>query len=169
GPVDSLLYNDRMAFLDYDLPSRLIAQQPAPDRDGSRLLHLPRDGSIVHRRFRDLPDMLRPSDLLVLNNTRVLQARLFGRRERTAGQWEGLFIQQKADGLWEVMSQTRGTLRAGEFIQIEPGPLRLELVERLPEGHWQVRPDRPGSFSDLLSVHGHMPLPPYIRKGRAGR
>src|SRR5262249_58624876 len=111
GPVDSLLYNDRMAFLDYDLPSRLIAQQPAPDRDGSRLLHLPRDGSIVHRRFRDLPDMLRPSDLLVLNNTRVLQARLFGRRESTAGQGGRVFIPQKSDGLWGSISPTPGALR----------------------------------------------------------
>jgi S-adenosylmethionine:tRNA ribosyltransferase-isomerase len=65
------------------------------------------------------------------------------------------------------MAQTRGTLRPGEFIAVEPGPLRLQLVEKTAEGNWLCRPDRPGTPPELLAVHGHMPLPPYIRKGRA--
>src|SRR5256885_487349 len=102
-----------MAFLDYELPADLIAQYPAERRDESRLMTLDRQrGSIGHRQFRDLPQLLRPGDLLVLNNTRVLPARLFGRRQPTGGRWEGLFIGE-VDGVWELMCQTRGTLSAG--------------------------------------------------------
>src|SRR5438477_588725 len=82
-----------MPFLDYDLPPVLIAQEPAAERDGSRLLVARRDdGSLEHRQFLDLPDLLETGDLLVLNDTRVLPARLLGRRERTGGKWEGLYL-----------------------------------------------------------------------------
>lgn len=157
-----------MAFLDYDLPARLIAQRPAADRDGSRLLHLPPEKNpFAHHRFRDLPDLLRSGDLLVLNDTRVLQARLVGRRRATGGKWEGLFLRQTPDGLWEAMAQTRGSLAVGEVIQIDPGPLTLSLVDKTPEGHWLVRPDVPGPAAEVLARHGRTPLPPYIRKGCA--
>jgi S-adenosylmethionine:tRNA ribosyltransferase-isomerase len=157
-----------MPFLDYELPPHLIAQHPAGRRDASRLMVLNRDrGTIDHCQFRELPDLLRPGDLLVLNDTRVLPARLFGRRERTGGRWEGLFFAESG-GLWELACQTRGTLAEGEFIAVEPGPLRLELVEKTAEGNWRVRPDQPGAPAELLSRHGQMPLPPYIRKGHAG-
>jgi S-adenosylmethionine:tRNA ribosyltransferase-isomerase len=162
-------YNFPVPFLDYDLPPNLIAQQPAAQRDESRLLALEREsGRMEHRQFRDLPELLRPGDLLVLNDTRVLPARLLGRREKSGGGWQGLFVRERPGGLWELMCQTRRTPRPGEFIQVEPGPLRLELVERLDDGKWLVRPDRPGTPAELLAVHGRMPLPHYIRKGLAG-
>src|SRR5258708_25137203 len=100
-----------MAFLDYDLPARLIAQEPAPDRDASRLLFLPAlPAAPRHQSFRDLPDLLHPGDLLVLNDTRVLPARLVGDREATHGKWEGLFLRDHAGGSWEILAQTRGSL-----------------------------------------------------------
>src|SRR5215212_2526836 len=97
-----------MPFLDYDLPPELIAQEPAAERDRSRLLVVRRDGgSLEHREFVDLPDLLAPGDLLVLNDTRVLPARLVGRREATGGKWEALYLHADGD-TWELLAQTRG-------------------------------------------------------------
>lgn len=155
-------------FLDYSLPEHLIAQQPAAERDQSRLMVVRRaDSTIEHHIFHELPELLRPGDLLVLNDTRVLPARLLGRRARTGGVWEGLFLGQATDGLWELLCQTRGRLAEGETIVVEPEPLELRLVRRTPEGRWLVRPEGVGSAAELLARHGQIPLPPYIRKGRA--
>src|SRR4051812_18363916 len=116
-------------LLDYPLPEHLIAQEPAARRDASRLLVLRRDdGSLAHHTFADLPDLLRPGDLLILNDTRVLQARLVGRRARTGGRWEGLFLAAATDDSWEMLCQTRGRLQEGESILVEPGHLRLTLL-----------------------------------------
>jgi S-adenosylmethionine:tRNA ribosyltransferase-isomerase len=157
----------RSDFFDYDLPPHLIAQHPSAERDQSRLLVVRRaDSSLHHHVFHELPDLLNPGDLLILNDTRVLPARLLGRRELTGGKWEGLFLAARADGCWELLCKTRGHLAEGEFVSIEPGPLRLELVGRR-EGHWLARPTEPGSAVALLSRFGQTPLPPYIRKGRA--
>jgi S-adenosylmethionine:tRNA ribosyltransferase-isomerase len=153
-------------FFDYDLPPELIAQQPAAERDQSRLLVVRRSsGELEHRVFADLPDLLDPADLLVLNDTQVVPARLRGRRTRTGGKWEGLFLRAGGDGLWELIGQTRGHLDEGEFIDIDPGPLRLELIGRTPERHWLVRPHPADDWRELLRLHGEVPLPPYIRKG----
>jgi S-adenosylmethionine:tRNA ribosyltransferase-isomerase len=154
---------------DYHLPPHLIAQEPCAERDRSRLLVVRRrDGSITHHVFSELPDLLSPEDLVILNDTRVLPARLLGRRASTGGQWQGLFLGQLPDGTWEMMSRTRGRLHPGETILIEPGPLQLLLVSKSPEGRWAVKPSEIGKPVDLLARFGHMPLPPYIRKGRAG-
>src|SRR6266446_6564976 len=97
--------------LDYDLPPHLIAQEPSPQRDRSRLLVVRRrDATLAHHVFADLPELLRPGDLLVLNDTRVLPARLLGRRARTGGKWAGLFLREVSEGLWELLCQTRGHL-----------------------------------------------------------
>jgi S-adenosylmethionine:tRNA ribosyltransferase-isomerase len=158
----------RTDSFDYDLPAHLIAQEPCPERDQARLLVVRRaDVTLAHHLFRDLPDILSLGDLLVLNDTRVLPARLLGRRTRTGGKWEGLFLGQLPDGLWELLCQTRGRLTEGETIVVEPGPLRLCLAGRSLEGHWLARPSEPGSPMELLERHGQVPLPPYIRKGRA--
>jgi S-adenosylmethionine:tRNA ribosyltransferase-isomerase len=155
-------------LFDYDLPPHLIAQEPAADRDASRLLVVDRvTQSLAHHHFRDLPDLLSPGDLLVPNDTRVLPARLVGRRERTGGKWEGLFLRQTSDGLWELLAQTRGHPAVGEVIAIDPGPLRLTLRGRAG-GHWLAEPSPAGSPAELLAMSGQVPLPPYIRKGRAG-
>jgi len=157
-----------MEFFDYDLPPQLIAQTPTQRRGDSRLLHVDRpSGRIAHRHFRDLPGLLRPGDLLVLNDTRVLPARLLGRREKTGGRWEGLFLKELPGGIWEMMCQSRHPPRTGEFFVVDPGPLRLEFIARTPEGRWHLKPDRPGSVVELLAESGRIPLPRYIRKGRA--
>lgn len=154
-------------LLDYELPPHLIAQEPAADRDASRLLVVDRStGALRHHHFRDLPELLNPGDLLVLNDTRVLPARLIGHREKTGGRWEGLFLRETPDGLWELLAQTRGRPVAGETIVIEPGPLRLTLRGRAG-GHWLAEPSPAGRPAELLAASGRVPLPPYIRKGRA--
>src|SRR4051812_11292651 len=128
------------AFFDYTLPEHLIAQEPAARCDESRLLVVRRAaGDLEHRHFRDLPDLLAPGDLLVLNDTRVLPARLVGRREETGGKWEGLFLHADGD-TWELLAQTRGHPESGERFAVEPGPLRLVLVGRTPDRHWLMRP-----------------------------
>jgi S-adenosylmethionine:tRNA ribosyltransferase-isomerase len=158
----------RTDFFDYDLPAHLIAQEPCPERDRSRLMVVNRaDSAIAHHVFADLPDLLAPGDLLILNDTRVIPARLIGRRARTGGKWEGLFLREAPGGLWELMCQTRGRLAEGEAILVEPGGLRLTLVSQTPERRWLARPEVEGSALELLRRHGQVPLPPYIRKGRA--
>src|SRR5262245_7680544 len=152
-------------FLDYDLPPRLIAQEPAPARDAARLLVVDRStAELRHRQFRDLPDLLAPGDLLVLNDTRVLPARVVGRREKTGGRWEGLFLRETADGLGEVLAQTRGNPAVGEVVAIDPGPLRLTLRGR-DGGRWLVEPFPARAPAELLATSGRVPLPPYIRRG----
>jgi S-adenosylmethionine:tRNA ribosyltransferase-isomerase len=158
----------RIDDFDYDLPPQLIAQEPLPERDQARLLVVRhKEGSLEHHTFRDLPDLLAAGDLLVLNDTRVLPARLLGHRARTGGRWEGLFLTTRSDGTWELLCQTRGRLTEGEVIQVEPGPLALTLASKTPDGHWLVRPDHPGAPLELLERHGRVPLPPYVRKGKA--
>ena len=150
---------------DYELPPHLIAQYPTATRDDSRLMILNRDsGAITHQHFRDLPDLLDPGDLLVLNDTRVLPARLLGYRERTGGKWEGLFLKQTPDGLWEMLAQTGGKPEIGEAIVIAPGPFKLILRGRQPP-YWLMEPQPAGLPGEVLARHGHLPLPPYIRKG----
>lgn len=154
-------------FLDYDLPDGLIAQRPADRRDRSRLMVVQRhSGTITHHVFDELPNLLRGGDLLILNDSRVLRARLWGLRRQTGGKWEGLFLGQKEEGLWELLCQTRGHLHEGETLGVDPGPLELRLERKCPHGTWLVRPNLPGSPPQLLARHGHIPLPPYIRKGR---
>jgi S-adenosylmethionine:tRNA ribosyltransferase-isomerase len=162
----------RAEFFDYDLPPGLIAQEPSPSRDQARLLVVRRQaGTLEHHIFRELPNLLDAGDLLVLNDTRVIPARLLGRRERTGGRWEGLFLHALPDGAWELMCQTRGRLQENETISIGPRSLRLTLIRKTVDGHWLVRPDVPEGEPDaplqLLERHGQVPLPPYIRKGRA--
>src|SRR5205823_3275256 len=124
------------AFFDYDLPAGLIAQEPAGRRDQSRLLVVNRTSRVLsHRHFFELPELLAAGDLLVLNDTRVVNARLLGKRERTGGRWEGLFLHQHTDGSWELLSQTRGRLQPGETICVDSGPLRLALLRQTPERH----------------------------------
>jgi S-adenosylmethionine:tRNA ribosyltransferase-isomerase len=162
----------RLSDCDYDLPPELIAQEPSPERDRSRLLVLRRGGPLAHRQFRDLPELLAPGDLLVLNDTRVVPARLVGRRARTGGKWEGLFLRELPDGTWELLCQTRGRLGDGETLVAdapvpEGGRLGLLLVSKTPEGRWLARPGEAGHAAELLARYGQVPIPPYIRKGRA--
>ena len=156
-----------MPFFDYHLPEHLIAQHPAARRDEARLLVVRRAaGGVEHRVFRDLPELLAPGDLVVLNDTKVLAARLIGRRAQTGGKWEGLFLRE-AGGRWEILAHTRGHPVSGERFVTDTG-LSLTLRGRTADHHWLVEPDEPGSPTELLAKFGHIPLPPYIRKGHAG-
>jgi S-adenosylmethionine:tRNA ribosyltransferase-isomerase len=152
-------------FFDYELPEHLIAQHPAERRDESRLLVVRRGkGRLEHRTFRDLPDILTSGDLLVLNDTKVLPARLVGRREGTDGKWEGLYLGQTSDGLWELLAKTRGHPGSGTTFVSDTG-LKLTLRGRTTDHHWLMQPESTGSPLELLRRYGHIPLPPYIRKG----
>jgi S-adenosylmethionine:tRNA ribosyltransferase-isomerase len=147
---------------------------------------LRRAGEVLeHHRFRDLPTLLDPGDLLVLNDTRVLPARVVGRRARTEGKWEGLILGTVGEDHWELLCQTRGRLIVGETLLVDPAPpatssrargaikegemppLRLCLVGKTPSGRWLAQPGEKGTLADLLGRYGRIPLPPYIRKGRA--
>ena len=144
--------------LDYELPEALIAQAPAEPRDASRLMVLDAAaGSIEHRTFRDLPLFLRPGDALVLNDTKVLPARLKARKP-TGGEVELLFLRDLGrNNAWEALARPARRLKPGG--RLLAGGTTLDLVENLGEGRWSVSaPDVPG----LLERHGRMPLPPYI-------
>lgn len=129
-----------------------------------------RDQTIEHRHFREIASLLQPDDLLVLNNTRVLPARLKGIRVKTGGKWQGLFLQEdtSTSGSWKLMGQTRGRLGEGERIRLQSfhgsDELDIELIQRLEDGTWRVQPLAPGSAAELLARFGTMPLPPYMGK-----
>jgi len=157
---------------DFELPDDLIAQHPATCREQARLMVLERaSGLIAHERFVDLPEFLNGKDVIARNNTRVIPARLFGRRESTGGKWQGLFVRDCGLGRWEVLATARGRLLPGEKIVIDSG-LRLLLESRQDAGQWIVRPlvpdgeQNPAGALELLERHGHTPLPPYIRGGQ---
>lgn len=155
-------------FFDYELPEELIAQYPVEPRDHSRLLVLERTtGKCHHQHFYDLPSWLEAGDLLVVNNTQVIPARLLGLRRNTGGQWEGLFLQELDSGDWEMLARTRGFPDLGEVFDVIPGSLALTLIGRTTDRHWIMRSNRPGSAHELLQSYGQIPLPPYIRKGTA--
>lgn len=150
---------------DFHLPDELIAQRPADRRDSSRLMVVRREsGTIEHRVFSDLPELLRPGDLLIRNDSKVVPARLLGQRSDTGGRWEGLFLRELPGGLWEMMAQTRGKPEAGELIRIEESSVSLRLIENRGGGHWVVKPMSEAPTFELLERFGHIPLPPYIHR-----
>ncbi len=150
----------RAADLDYELPPELIAQRAAEPRDSARLLVYDRQsGDVRHRRFHDLALELRESDLLVVNDTRVLPVRLRARRQ-TGGAAEVLLLEPRGDGTWEALVRPYRRLRAGETLHA--GDLAVTIDERLGEGRAIVRPDAPGPLEAALEHVGEMPLPPYI-------
>ena len=148
-----------LAELDYPLPEELIAQEPEPERDAARLLLAERGQPTRHAHVRDLPALLRAGDLLVLNDTRVIAARVHGRRP-SGGRLELLFVRPLADGAWEVL--VRGSPRAGEPVHL-PGATGTWLAA-LGDGLWSVRVDTPEPVLDWLERVGEVPLPPYIRR-----
>lgn len=154
-----------ISLYDYDLPPDRIAQRPAEPRDSSRLMVLSRqDGSIRHAAFRQLGEFLRPGDLLVLNNTRVFPARAFGARS-TGGRAELLFLRDVGDGQWEAMLRCHGKPKNGEYLEMEPGDWSVKLGRKLDNGHWVVIVPRGMRLIEKLEGAGHMPLPPYIKRG----
>lgn len=155
-----MLRSVRTADFDFDLPPALIAQQPAEPRDASRLMVLRRgERSISHHHFRDLPSLLAPTDLLVVNDTRVMAARIFGHRADTGGRVEALLVRPLTDIRWEVLFRPARAAVTGRWFVFETtaGELRAQAVERR-DG--VVILDFAGAF-DPATV-GHVPLPPYI-------
>ena len=148
----------------FDLPQELIAQTPLERRDGSRLLTLDKvTGEIHHMHFYDLPSLLRPGDCLVLNDSRVLPARLLGRRE-TGGACEVLLLIDRGDKVWECLVRPGRKLKPGAKIIFGEGELTAEVLEEVEGGNRLIRFNYEGIFLETLERLGKMPLPPYIKE-----
>jgi S-adenosylmethionine:tRNA ribosyltransferase-isomerase len=172
----------RLDEFDYTLPAELIAQQPLTERDTSRLMVLGREaGTIEDKSFRELTEILRPGDLLVFNNTKVIPARLLGRRRGTKSQQIGknnpalheflsaeieLFLnRQESDGTWQALVRPGRKVRTGEILEFGAGDLEAEIVGRGDFGMRRVRlKTLSGSVEEAVDRLGHVPLPPYIQR-----
>lgn len=154
----------RLEDFNYDLPVKLIAQQPLKSRDMSRLLVLERKtGSISHRIFHELLAHLESGDVLVMNDTRVLPARLIGRRVSTGGKVELLLLEEIAPGRWGVLVKPGRRCLPGDKVKFGQGQLVAEILERTPEGGRQVAFNLQGEkFMAIIGDIGQVPLPPYI-------
>lgn len=163
----------RTADFDYTLPPELIAQAPVPERDHSRLLVLDRNtGLLRHRIFRDLPEYLLPGDLLVINEAKVIPARLFGRSERRYLIEVLLLCEVEADhglkhvgtGCWEALIKPSRQARVGNRLTLADGAIAAEVIEKRSEGRHLLRLMYDGKLADLLWQFGRMPVPPYIKR-----
>ena len=147
----------------YDLPEELIAQDPLEDRTASRLLVLDRKtGAVEHKIFSDVIDYLNEGDCLVINNTRVIPARLIGEKEGTGGKVEVLLLKRRANDVWETLVKPGKKLRPGARVIFGDGRLKAEILEIAEEGNRLVRFYYEGIFEEILDSLGEMPLPPYI-------
>ena len=150
---------------DFYLPEELIAQTPLERRDSSRLLTLDKcTGEIAHRHFYELPQLLRPGDCLVLNNSRVLPARLIGHRLPGGGACEVLLLTDKGDGLWECLTRPGRKTRTGVELTFGDGLLTATVEAVQPDGNRLIRFHYEGIFLEILDKLGTMPLPPYIKE-----
>lgn len=146
----------------YDLPEELIAQHPVEKRDTSRLMVLGRqDGSIRHMHFSDIAGLLRPGDCLVLNETKVIPARIFGRNPSHAGEVETLLLKRRGEKLWECLNKPGKKARPGDTL-IFSDELKGTVVELLDDGKRLIEFEYTGIFAEILDRIGTMPLPPYI-------
>jgi S-adenosylmethionine:tRNA ribosyltransferase-isomerase len=158
---------------DYDLPERLIAQEPSTRRDASRLLVVDRaSGEFVDSAFTELPDYLRPGDLLILNNTRVFPARLIGRRLRVTprgetvlgGRVEVFLVSQVEPLVWEALVKPGRSLTPGARVEFARGKLTAEVIKWRERGRRVVRFEVAGDFDQIIDRIGRTPLPPYIKR-----
>ena len=148
---------------DYELPEELIAQDPLLRRDDSRLMILDKNtGAIRHSVFHDIIDELQPGDCLVLNNTRVIPARLYGVREGTGAAIEVLLLKRKSDQVWETLVKPGKKCRIGTEIVFGEGKLRGKVIDVVEEGNRLIEFSYDGIFEEVLDALGEMPLPPYI-------
>ena len=147
----------------YDLPKELIAQDPLRDRSASRLMVLDRvSGEITHRHFREITEYLNPGDCLVINDTKVIPARLYGRREETGGAVEVLLLRRIDADTWETLVRPGKKARPGEKLVFGDESLRGEVIDVVEEGNRLIRFSYEGIFEEVLDRLGEMPLPPYI-------
>lgn len=153
----------KTADFDYELPQELIAQDPLEQRDSSRLLILDKKtGERTHRIFHDIIDYLHEGDCLVINNTKVIPARLIGEREGTGGKVEVLLLKRKTDNVWETLVKPGKKARPGMRLSFGGGLLHAEVQEVVDEGNRLIRFEYEGIFEEILDQLGQMPLPPYI-------
>lgn len=147
----------------FDLPEELIAQDPLADRSGSRLLVLDKEtGEVSHHIFREIIDYLEPGDCLVLNDTKVIPARLIGVKEDTGAKIEVLLLKREEDNVWETLVKPGRKARPGTRISFGDGLLVGEVVDIVEEGNRKIRFEYEGIFEEILDQLGQMPLPPYI-------
>lgn len=153
----------KKSYYYFDLPEELIAQDPLEDRSGSRLLMLNKNtGETEHHIFRDIIDYLAPGDCLVLNNTKVIPARLMGEREGTGAAIEVLLLKRRQDDIWETLVKPGKKARPGTVISFGGGILKGEVLEVVEEGNRLIRFTYEGIFEEVLDQLGEMPLPHYI-------
>ena len=158
------------ADFDFDLPEELIAQTPLEKRDASRLLVVDKEtGAFSDQHFDQIIDQLQPGDALVMNNTRVLPARLYGIKPETGGHVELLLLKNTQGDDWEVLAKPAKRLRVGSQISFGDGRLTATVVEELEHGGRIVRFDYEGIFLEVLESLGEMPLPPYIHEKLSDR
>ena len=149
----------------YDLPEELIAQTPLQQRDSSRLMTVDRrSGAVGHKKFYDIADLLKDGDCLVLNDSRVLPARLLGHRVPTMGAVEVLLLQDKGDGVWECLTKPGRKTPIGTELSFGDGSLTATVVDALETGNKLVKFHYEGIFLEVLERLGKMPLPPYIKE-----
>lgn len=147
----------------FDLPQELIAQDPLADRSASRLLVLNREtGAVEHRHFKEMINYLRPGDCLVLNNTKVIPARLMGVREDTGAMIEVLLLKRRENDVWETLVKPGKKARPGTKLVFGDGSLKAEVLDVVEEGNRLIRFSYEGIFEEVLDRLGEMPLPPYI-------
>ena len=148
---------------DYDLPKELIAQDPLADRSSSRLMVLDKEtGAVEHHVFREITQYLNPGDCLVINDTKVIPARLIGTREGHTGECEVLLLKRLSDTDWEALVRPGKKLREGARLTFGEGQLKAEVREVKPDGNRVVRFFFDGIWEEMLDALGQMPLPPYI-------
>ena len=154
----------KVSDFNYDLPEELIAQTPYDKRDEARLLVLDREKqTIEHKIFRDVIDYLEPGDCLVINNTKVIPARLYGTKD-TGARIEFLLLKRIEGDFWEVMVRPGNKLRPGTKVTFGDGILRAEILDILDGGNRKVKFEYDGIFNEILDQIGLMPLPPYIKE-----
>ena len=148
---------------DYDLPKELIAQDPLEDRSSSRLLVLNKNtGEFSHHHFKDIKEYLRPGDCLVINDTKVIPARLYGRKEETGAAIEVLLLKRLTGDEWECLVRPGKKLRPGTRVEFGDGKLKGTITGMLEEGNRKIAFEYDGIFEEILDELGQMPLPPYI-------
>ena len=147
----------------YDLPQELIAQDPLEDRSSSRLMHLSlKDGSIEHRHFTDVLDYMEEGDCLVINDTKVIPARLYGHKEETGALIEILLLKRRENDIWECLVKPGKKARPGAKITFGNGILKGKIIDVVDEGNRLIQFHYEGIFEEILDQLGEMPLPPYI-------
>ena len=147
----------------YDLPEELIAQDPLEDRSSSRLMVLDKEtGDIEHKIFKDIVDYLQPGDCLVVNNTKVIPARLYGAKEGTCAKIEILLLKRRENDIWETLVKPGKKCKPGTKIIFGDGLLTGEIIDVVEEGNRLIQFHYEGIFEEILDQLGQMPLPPYI-------